>query len=99
MTKMLLMPDQHVRVSLRVKLEDGAEWLRVSKIGGMEGWVPADSIAIEVNVEEHRQQWGGELAPQQGGTSCGWKSFRALHNDSSLDSRGNSFQNANPQGC
>merc|ERR1712023_623466 len=66
MTRMLLLPDQHVHVSLRVKLAEGAEWLRVSKLGGMDGWVPADCIAMD----EPQKERGGELATQRGGTLC-----------------------------
>jgi len=95
LTKMLLLADQHVRVSLKLKLEEGNEWLRVSKLGGMEGWVPAGCIAME---EPQQQEWVRKFDAHRNGTRCGWKSFSGVENDQSFDSRVNSFENANPQG-
>lgn len=45
-TKMLLLKDQRVHINMKVRIA-GAEWLRVSKPGGMEGWVPCDCVIME----------------------------------------------------
>merc|ERR1712224_833561 len=54
-TKMLLLCDQRVQVSTKLRLE-GREWLKVSKPGGMEGWVPAELVTLEVPKGQSEDQ-------------------------------------------
>lgn len=48
-TKMLVLKDQRLHVSMKVRIH-GFEWLRVSKPGGMEGWVPGDCVTMETKT-------------------------------------------------
>eukprot|EP00746_Dinoflagellata_sp_MGD_P000180 gnl/MRDRNA2_/MRDRNA2_100322_c0_seq1.p1 gnl/MRDRNA2_/MRDRNA2_100322_c0~~gnl/MRDRNA2_/MRDRNA2_100322_c0_seq1.p1 ORF type:complete len:849 (+),score=160.07 gnl/MRDRNA2_/MRDRNA2_100322_c0_seq1:98-2644(+) len=97
LTKMLLLPDQHVRISLRLKLEGGAEWFKVSKLGGMEGWVPAEYVVVEASEPYH--EWAGELHAQKDGTRCVVKSSICVGHNQSMGFQVSSIQDANPQAC
>jgi hypothetical protein len=93
LTKMLLLPDQHVRVSLRLTLGGGTEWLKVSKLGGMEGWVPADYVILE--SPDSQQNHIGEMNVQKDVTYCSVP----VGKKSSWSFQGGFLQHANPQGA
>mmetsp|Transcript_77380 Transcript_77380/g.239632 ORF Transcript_77380/g.239632 Transcript_77380/m.239632 type:complete len:512 (+) Transcript_77380:2-1537(+) len=48
-TKMVLLPNAKVQVTLRTSVE-GQTWVEVKKPGGMQGWAPADAVELDFDV-------------------------------------------------
>jgi len=45
-TKMVLLSNAKVTINFRVPI-NGVEWMEVSKLGGMQGWLPAKAVELE----------------------------------------------------
>jgi hypothetical protein len=92
-TKMLLLKDQRLFATMKARI-NCATWLRVSKPGGMEGWVPFECVTLEEKSPK-RGGYGEDFS----GAADKLKQAYTPVRDASRHNTGNLDYSCNPQAC